>query len=68
MGTLFLDELGELPLDLQAKLLRVLRDAALPPVGGRARSRADVRIIAATNRDLERAVSAASSAATSTTG
>ena len=52
-GTLFLDEIGELPLRLQAKLLRVLEDMEFERIGGNRTIRADVRIIAATNRDLE---------------
>jgi DNA-binding NtrC family response regulator len=56
MGTLFLDELGELSLDLQAKLLRAIETRCFRPVGARADQRADVRILAATNRDLEREV------------
>jgi Nif-specific regulatory protein len=51
-GTLFLDEIGELPLPLQAKLLRFVQERAFERVGGRETQHADVRIVAATNRDL----------------
>jgi PAS domain S-box-containing protein len=53
-ATLFLDEIGEIPLDLQAKLLRALEDGEFERLGGTQTIRVDVRIIAATNRDLER--------------
>jgi len=52
-GTLFLDEIGELPLDVQVHLLRVLQDNVVVRIGGNSERQVDVRVIAATNRDLE---------------
>ncbi len=55
-GTLFLDEIGEMPMPVQSKLLRVLQEGEFSRVGGNATLRANVRIVAATNRNLEEAI------------
>jgi two-component system response regulator AtoC len=57
-GTLFLDEIGDMPLPLQAKLLRVLEDSTVEPLGANKRVTVDVRIISATNQNLEEAIEA----------
>jgi DNA-binding NtrC family response regulator len=55
-GTIFLDEIGEMPVDLQVKLLRVLQEKEIEPIGGRSPVKINVRVIAATNRNLEKEV------------
>ena len=57
-GTLFLDEIGDIPLELQSKLLRVLQEKSYERIGEEKIRRADVRIVAATNRDLKKEVAA----------
>ena len=57
-GTLFLDEIGDMPISLQSKLLRVLQDKEIRPVGGTQSVKVDVRIIAATHQDMNRAIEA----------
>ena len=59
-GTLFLDEIGDMPADLQVKLLRVLQDQLVTPIGAQRAQKVDVRIIAATHRDLDALISTGS--------
>ena len=59
-GTLFLDEIGDMPADMQVKLLRVLEERAVQRVGGRGQIEVDVRIVAATHRDIDAAIDAGS--------
>lgn len=55
-GTIFLDEIGEMPLQIQVKILRVLQDKKITPIGSRTEKQINVRIIAATNKNLEEEV------------
>ena len=55
-GTIFLDEIGDMPADLQVKLLRVLQEKEFERIGSNTTLKTDVRIIAATNRDLEKEI------------
>ena len=57
-GTLFLDEIGDMPADMQVKLLRVLEDRAVQRIGGKGQIAIDVRIVAATHRDIDAAIDA----------
>ena len=65
-GTLFLDEIGDMSLKTQAKVLRVLQEQVIERVGGTQRIKVDVRVLAATNRDLPAEIAPGGSARTST--
>ena len=67
-GTLFLDEIGDMDLSLQVKLLRALQEREIVRVGGQQPIAVDVRLVAATHRDLEALVAETSSGKISTTG
>ena len=67
-GTLFLDEIGDIPLELQPKLLRVLQEQEFERLGSNHSIRVNVRLVAATNRDLAKMVEEGQFRATSTTG
>ena len=67
-GTLFLDEIGEIPVEMQVKLLRALQESEFERVGGIKTIRVDVRLVAATNRDLQAEIAAGRSARICTTG
>ena len=67
-GTIFLDEIADMSLKTQAKVLRVLQEQVIEPVGGTARIRVDTRVLAATNKDLPAEIKAAASARTCTSG
>ena len=67
-GTLFLDEIGDIPLATQVKLLRVLQEREFERLGGTETLKSNVRLVAATNKDLEKAIADGSSARISTTG
>ena len=67
-GTIFLDEIGELPLQMQTKLLRTLQEGTITRLGGKREIKVDVRLVAATNRNLQSEVRRASSARIYITG
>ena len=67
-GTIFLDEIGDMSLRTQSKVLRALQDGEIEPVGAAKSFTVDVRVIAATNKDLEDEIARAGSARTCTSG